>query len=100
MGALRLLTAPSAMKEEVKTPGEFWDGWNEAMQDERFAPGEEPSCLEREWEGLCRKLPRGASGNTDTCLAAFALAGGLTFVTFDGGFARFSGLSVEFLGTR
>jgi uncharacterized protein len=99
MGALRLLTMPSAMREDVRTPAEFWTGWSVAMRDDRFAFVEEPPGLEATWIDLCRALPRGASGNTDTYLAAFARTGGYRFATFDGGFGRFPGLDVEILPT-
>jgi predicted nucleic acid-binding protein len=34
----------------------------------------------------------------DDYLAAFAIAGGLTLVTFDGGFSGFAGLELTLLG--
>lgn len=42
----------------------------------------------------CRSVPSGSAVETDTYLAAFALCGGLDFVSFDRGIARFQGVRV------
>lgn len=97
MGLLRLLTRKVVMGERVLSAPKAWGYWNDLLSDSRFAFIEEPPGLEREWLTLSAALPSGASVNTDTYLAAFAQAGGLTLVTFDKGFARFPGLSVEIL---
>lgn len=97
MGALRLLTMPSVMREDVKSSREFWAGWEEVMRDERFEFVEEPLSFEVVWKSICVQLPRGSTGNTDTYLAAFTQSGGHTLVTFDSGFRRFQRLSVELL---
>jgi hypothetical protein len=94
MGALRILTHPSAMKDEVKSASEFWDGWQRLMEDERFALAREPAGLENAWRALGAALPKGTPAETDCYLAAFAIAGGHRLVSFDRGLRRFRGLSV------
>ena len=97
VGLLRLLTSRAAMGARVSTPRRAWDYWDELLSDGRFAFIDEPQGLEEEWQGLSNGLQRGASLNTDTYLAAFAIAGGYAFATFDGGCARFPRLSVDIL---
>lgn len=94
MGALRILTHPSVMKEEVKSASEFWDGWERLMEDDRFAPVAEPAGLENAWRALTAALPRGKPAETDCYLAAFAIAGKHSLVSFDRGLRRFAGLDL------
>ena len=95
MGALRILTHPSAMRDEVKSTSEFWDGWERMMEDDRFALVGEPAGLETAWRALTAALPRGRPAETDCYLAAFAVAGKRTLVSFDRGLRRFAGLDLE-----
>lgn len=46
MGALRILTHPSVMQEDVTMAEEFWQGWTELTGDDRFAQVDEPPELE------------------------------------------------------
>lgn len=94
MGALRILTHPSAMKDEVKSASEFWDGWQRLMADDRFALVGEPAGLENTWRALTGALPRGKPAETDCYLAAFAIAGKHSLVSFDRGLRRFAGLDL------
>ncbi len=94
MGALRILTHPSAMKDEAKSASEFWDGWQRLMEDDRFALVGEPAGLESAWRALTAALPRGKPAETDCYLAAFAIAGKLSLVSFDRGLRRFAGLNL------
>lgn len=54
MGALRILTHPSAMKEEVKSASEFWSGWQRLLEDDRFAPGYRFQARQRTLGGRLR----------------------------------------------
>lgn len=92
MGTLRLLTNARLMKDESLSPHEAWEVWDSLWTDPRFARVDEPPRLERTWRALARDLPRGGSADTDSYLAAFALAGGYRLVTFDRGFRRFGDL--------
>jgi hypothetical protein len=94
MGALRILTNPSAMKNDIKTASEFWDGWDRLMEDERFALAGEPAGLQSAWRALTAALPKGRPAETDSYLAAFAIAGGHRLVSFDRGLRRFAGLDL------
>lgn len=94
MGALRILTHPSAMKEEVKSASEFWNGWQRLIEDDRFALVGEPAGLESAWRMLTAALPRGKPAETDCYLAAFAIAGKYTLVSFDQGLRRFASLEL------
>jgi predicted nucleic acid-binding protein len=94
MGALRILTHPSAMKDEVKSASEFWRGWQRLIEDDRFALAREPAELEDAWRALTSSLPKGTPTETDCYLAAFAIAGAHSLVSFDGGMRRFKGLKV------
>ena len=97
-GVLRLLTTPSVMGPELLAPRDAFIGFNHLMQDSRFVFLEESRSLDRFWERIIRNLPARTQIDTDTYLAAFALANGGTIVTFDRGFKRFHGLSVITLG--
>ena len=97
MGALRILTHPSAMKDEVKSASEFWDGWQRLM-DERFALVSEPAGLQNAWRALTAALARGKSAETDCYLAAFAIAGNHSLVSFDRGLRRFASLNLAIPG--
>ncbi|MCX6360032.1 MAG: hypothetical protein NT029_09505 [Armatimonadetes bacterium] len=79
-------------------PTDFWRGWDEALTDERLVRVPEPPGLTGRWRALCAALPAGACADTDVYLAALAVAGDFTLVTFDHGFARFAGLQTELFG--
>jgi toxin-antitoxin system PIN domain toxin len=95
MGALRILTHPSAMKDEAKSAAEFWDGWERMMEDDRFELVDEPAGLDAAWRALTAALPRGKPAETDCYLAAFAIAGRMRLVSFDRGLRRFAGLDLD-----
>lgn len=97
MGALRILTSRSAMREDVLTPAQFWRGWERMMSDGRFVMVAEAPELEPAWRAITESLPVGRIAETDTYLAAFAFAGDHTFVTFDRGFRIFRQLKLELL---
>lgn len=59
MGALRILTDPSAMKDDVESAAEFWSGWDRLIDDERFALVGEPARLQDAWRTLSAALPKG-----------------------------------------
>ena len=97
MGLLRILTNSSWLKEDVLTAAAVWKAWDELLTDSRFAEVEEPPGLENAWRLLTKPLPAGKSAETDTYLAAFALAGDYRLVTFDRDFAAFAGVDAEIL---
>lgn len=92
MGVLRLLTHRQVMQDEVLSPQEAWTHWDSLGTDPRFGWVDEPPRLEGGWRRVTGDLPPGHRVETDSYLAAFALAGGHRLVTFDRGFRRFAGL--------
>lgn len=97
MGALRILTRPSVMKEDVKSAAEFWRGWTMLLEDDRFSRVDEPPGFESVWQTVTTRLRRGEVAETDAYLAAFALAGQHRLVSFDRGMKRFTGVDTEIL---
>ena len=97
MGALRILTNPAWLKEDVLPAHAVWDAWDLLLTDERFARANEPPGLEREWRLVTEGFPAGRCAETDTYLAAFARSGGHRLLTFDRDFRRFEDLDVLIL---
>ena len=97
MGVLRILTNSSAMKDDVKSAAEFWAGRDRLIDDERFALVGEPAGLQDAWRTLYAALPKGKSAETDCYLAAFAIAGGHSLVSFDRGLRHFAGVDLTAL---
>ncbi len=90
MGALRILTNRAAMRDEVKSASEFWSGWQRLIEDDRFLMCLEPAGFEAAWRELTGTLSKGTAAETDAYLAAFALAGKHSLVSFDRGMNRFA----------
>ncbi|MSQ51261.1 MAG: PIN domain-containing protein [Betaproteobacteria bacterium] len=97
MGVLRILTNPSAMKDEVMSAADFWVGWDKLIIDERFTLVGEPAGLQDAWRTLAAAVPKGKSAETDCYLAAFAIAGGHSLISFDRGLRRFGGVELNVL---
>jgi hypothetical protein len=100
MGFLRLLTNPRVMAADALTPSRAWRALDAFYQDSRILLAPEPPGLEPSWRALTRPRAPGANFWRDAYLAAFALAGGHTIVTFDKGFGRFDKLKLRLLSTR
>jgi predicted nucleic acid-binding protein len=90
-GALRLTNARVAALE---TAEDVWRGWQRLREDDRFALSSEPAGLEDAWRALSAALPKGTPAETDCYLAAFAIAGAHSLVSFDRRMRRFKGLDV------
>ena len=98
MGALRILTNPAWLKEDVLPAAAIWDALDLLLSDSRFSQVQEPARLEEEWRLLTQPFAVGRCAETDSYFAAFARAGGYRLLTFDRGFRQFEGLDVEILG--
>jgi toxin-antitoxin system PIN domain toxin len=98
MGALRLTTMASVMGTDVRSAYEFWEGWDRLMTDDRFAFVHEPTGLTKVWRQVTELIPSGTCAGTDAYLAAIALSGGWSFVTFDRAFRHFPNLNLHVLG--
>jgi len=95
---LRLLNNPTVMRGEAQTAIECWDGWRRIALDTLIQPLVfEPSGLDEILGSLMESQAHSPYLWTDAYLAAFAIAGGYTLVTFDRGFEQFEGLRVEVL---
>jgi len=79
----------------VLTGAQAWGYLTQLFEDDRFVFENEPADFESSWQTICEWTPKGASADTDSYLAAFAIAGSLSVVTFDSGMNRFPGLRVE-----
>jgi uncharacterized protein len=98
MGALRVLTNPAWLREDVLPAAAVWVAWDLLLTDSRFSQVQEPARLEKEWRLLTRTFAAGHCAETDAYFAAFARAGGYRLLTFDKGFRAFAGLDAEILG--
>ncbi len=97
-GLLRLLTLSGVMKDDVRTMGEAWRVYDRVMTDARFCFAPEPEGIEDLWRTLCPAQVIAPKKWMDAYLAAFAIASGMQFVTFDRGFRDFRGLNLHLLG--
>jgi len=86
MGLLRLLTSESVMGSEVLTQEEAWHAYDEFLEDDRIEFVDEPSKLENEFRRHSSRPHPSSKTWTDDYLAAFAISGELTLVTFDQAF--------------
>lgn len=80
---LRLLTTQEIMREDVKTMTQAWDLWDKIWADTRVDFLPEPEGLEAQFRTRSRLSSRSPKVWADAYLLAFAVAGGLKFVTFD-----------------
>jgi len=97
-GLLRLLNNPAVMKEDVLDADACWTLWHRLLEDDRIRfAADEPSGLDADFEHFTGGQVFTPRLWTDAYLAAFARAAGLTIVTFDHGFRRFSGLACTVL---
>jgi hypothetical protein len=97
MGLLRLLASETAMQGKPFTLREGWTYYGRLLQDPCICSTVEPRGLQPVWVRL--SLDFGASPKVvaDSYLAAFALAGGYSLATLDGGFRKFPGLKAIIL---
>jgi hypothetical protein len=96
-GFLRLATNPKAFGDEAVTLVRAWEMYDSFLNDPRILFADEPPGLDSVW----REYTQGATFSpkmwNDAYLAAFARVAGLTLVSFDRGFAQFSGLTSTIL---
>lgn len=94
---LRHLTNKTIMGDQVLTPGAAWKKCGEflALPEVRFLA--EPPGLDEQLGQLTHGGRTSPNLWTDAYLASFARCAGLRLVTFDHGFARFTGLELLIL---
>lgn len=97
LSLMRLLNTPSAMLGKPHTVAQVWRDYDMLMADQRFIFAHEPSRL----DSILRANMSGHLVSPklwqDAYLAAFALAVGLTLVSFDVGFRQFKKLDLNLL---
>lgn len=98
LALLRLLSTRAMMGVDVLDAAGSWAVLDAMMSDERFAYAPEPPELEPVFRHVMRGVSVSPKVWQDAYLAAFAIAGGLTLVTFDGGFSGIAGLDLALLG--
>lgn len=78
---------------------EAWQAYELIQRDRRVGFAQEPAGIEAVWKRLSCRNTQSPNLWTDAYLAAFAIAAGYRFVTFDRGFRRFEadGLDLELL---
>ena len=100
LGLLRLLTSRRVMGSSRMNHSQAWAAVGSVAAQEDVGFEDEPEGIE---ERLATFVVRSASSPgfwSDAYLAAFALAGGHRFATFDHGFHRFEGLDLILLADR
>lgn len=94
LGFLRLSTNDTVMGGQPLTVPQAWQAYGAFRRLPEVLLVDEPEGCEswlEQWAMGKRPAPRHW---TDAYLAAFARAGGLRFVSFDGGFTHFDGLDL------
>lgn len=85
LGLLRLLTAEAVMGDEVMTQPQAWAAYDRWLRDPRVELSDEPAEIEARFRALTRLRQPATKDWADSYLAAFAIIGNLTLVTFDQG---------------
>ena len=85
LGLLRLLTTAAVMNDEVMTQPRAWGAYDRWLEDPRVELIDEPAELEIRFRALTRLRQPATKDWADSYLAAFAMVGQLTLVTFDRG---------------
>lgn len=95
LGFLRLLTHPSVMRDDVRSPAQAWEAYDVLLTDQRVCFQEEADAGQVEYALRRLSSPKRLSSKQwpDAYLAAFAQSEGLTLITFDRGLRNFSGNS-------
>ena len=98
LGLLRLLSNERVMGPQRMDHGQAWAVVGDLTAQDNVDVLDEPAGVDPRLAGLCARGGSSPGFWTDAYLAAFALAGGHRFATFDRGFLRFDGLEVLLLG--
>lgn len=98
LGLLRLLSTRAVMVGDVLDAAGCWAVLDVMMSDERFVFSPEPPKLEPVFRHIMSATSVAPKVWQDAYLAAFAIAGGMTLVTFDAGFRGIADLELALLG--
>lgn len=91
-GFLRLATNPALFREEALTLNNAWACYDALIGDFRVGFAGEPLGLSHLWRRYTMSETYSPKVWNDAYLAAYALAGGMTVVTFDRSFTAYEGL--------
>jgi toxin-antitoxin system PIN domain toxin len=98
---LRLLTSAAMLGPIGRPPltnRQAWTVYDALLSDDRIVIQQhEPAGLERRWKEFALRDTSSPRLWMDAYLAAFAMAGGYRFVTFDKAFTQFEGLDLVLL---
>ena len=83
LGLLRLLTNPSAMRDDVLTQAQAWSAYDAFTQISGAQLIDEPHGIDPLFRQLTEREEVSTKQWADAYLAAFAETAGLTLVTFD-----------------
>jgi predicted nucleic acid-binding protein len=85
------------MTPQALTLKDAWLAYDDLYHDPRVVFADEPEVIEPLWRLHTQHKSFSPKLWNDAYLAAFAVAGDLTVVTFDKGFAQFAGLAYRIL---
>ena len=98
LGLLRLLNNPAVMLGAPRDVRSAWRDFDALMLDERFIFQSEPARLEMTFRSIMPARLSSPKLWQDAYLAAFALAAGYQFITFDTAFRQFADLDLLLMG--
>lgn len=96
-GFLRLSTNAAVFGKEAQSLADAWSFYDLLILDPRTGFSQEPLGLDHLWREMTMTQDYSPKVWNDAYLAAFAVAGGFTLATFDGGFAGYKNLECEIL---
>ena len=96
-GFLRLATNRNVFGKHAVSLPDAWQKYDLFLTDSRVAFADEPAGLENHWRTFTQNQSYSPHVWNDAYLAAFALSGNMTLVTFDKGLAQFSNLNCTIL---
>jgi predicted nucleic acid-binding protein len=97
LSLLRLLTTRQILQEQVCTMAQAWSLYRLLLSDSRFVFSSEPSTFDIVFHQTSNLEQVSPKLWQDTYLAAFAISGNYSLVTFDQAFRQYYGLSVDIL---
>ena len=92
-GFLRVTTNAVVFGKDTLTMPDAWQKYDTFLSDPRISFAEEPAQIETLWRSFTQNRSFSPQVWNDAYLAAFALAAGLTIITFDRGFAQFQNVA-------
>jgi toxin-antitoxin system PIN domain toxin len=92
IGFLRVASNPSFMGPAAVSMADAWRAYDALFADPNVGYLEEPAGVEKKFRALTQSTSFSPKAWNDAYLAAFSELAGITVVTFDKGFAKFTGV--------